>query len=75
MKRPPELIRNFNQLYDLKLSELPTKTQAKMVYEACEAVWIKQTGARFYKNYGSFQNCRSKYMNNRGKRYNTKPTH
>ena len=65
MKRPFELIKNFNMLYNLKLGELPPGTLAPEVYEFCESVWIKQTGKRFYKNYRSFQNCRSIWINKR----------
>ncbi len=72
MKRPPELIRNFNQLYDLKLVESPTKIQANEAYDECEAVWIKQTGKRFYKNYHSFQVSRCNFINNRRNKYKLK---
>ena len=58
MRRDFALIRNFMMLYSLKLPDHPIKREA---YEATEAVWIGETGSRFYRNYNSFNASRNHY--------------
>ena len=59
MRRDFALIRNFMQLYSLKLPDHQMKRDA---YEATEAVWIRETGNRFYLNYNSFCASRNHYF-------------
>lgn len=58
MRRDRQLIRNFHQLVELKMTETPTHQAA---YNEAERVWVEQTGRTFYRNYDTFRRCQTYY--------------